>query len=73
MAGRAELDEAGQQVTAPFFGLCDSVMDHGGVKASATKAWQSGGICQQADPIFHIENPYTRWHIVHMGDAKIQT
>ena len=58
MAGRAKLDKTGEQVTALLFGLRDAVMDYGRMTAPATKFWQRGGICQQANPILHVENTY---------------
>lgn len=73
MAGRAKLDKAGEQVTALLFGLRDAVVDDSGVTASTPELRQRGGISQQADPIFHVENAYPRWRVIDMGDAKIQS
>ncbi len=71
VTGRTELDETGEQVTALFFRLCDSMMDHSGVTASAAKLWQRRGICKQADPIFHVENAHARGGVIDLGDAKV--
>ena len=66
MTRRAELDETREQITSPFLRLCNSVMDHGGVAASAAELRECRGIGQQANPVLHIKNTYGGWYIVHM-------
>jgi hypothetical protein len=72
MTCRAELDEAGEQVTVVFFSLCNSVVNYSAVTAPATKLWQCGGIRQQTNPILSVKNSHTRWYIIYMGNTKIQ-
>jgi hypothetical protein len=71
VTGRSELNETGEQVAVLFFGLGDTVMDHGCVTSFTPKSRQSCGICQQANPIFYEENANPGWLIVYMGNTKI--